>query len=199
MQEEYGVFTGGVRPGSVTTEYEVKILICCILREAGVPVSYEQLCRALQGQELVNYFELARAIPSLEKAGQIESGPGGLRLTVKGEETAAAFADSLPRAVRERAGAAMERILKLLRREKENRVEIEEKEDGYMLTLTITDIGSDLLRLSLFLPSREECEVVRRRFLNDPSLLYKGVLALATGDLETVGEILPSEENLFED
>ena len=93
----------------------------------------------------------------------------------------------------------MERILKLLRREKENRVEIEEKEDGYMLTLTITDIGSDLLRLSLFLPSREECEVVRRRFLNDPSLLYKGVLALATGDLETVGEILPSGENLFAD
>ena len=94
---------------------------------------------------------------------------------------------------------ALERILTLVRRQRENQVEIKEVEDGWKVTLTITDIGSDLLSLTIFMPTRKECEAIRRRFLNDPMLTYKGVFALLTGDTQTVGELVESQQDLFND
>lgn len=88
-------------------------------------------------------------------------------------------------------------MLTLLRRQQENKVRVKKVGDGYEITLTITDIGSDLMSLTLFLPSEKECEQVRRRFLNDPALLYKGTMALLTGDMETFGDLTPSGRDLF--
>ena len=85
-------------------------------------------------------------------------------------------------------------LLKQIRRQKENRVTIEKKEDGFVVTLTIPDIGSDLLSVSIFMPTRKECEAIQNRFLNDPMLVYKGVFALLTGDLNTVGDLV-TEDN----
>ena len=62
---EYNAFTEGVRPGSVTTSHEVMILICYLIDQAGQPVSFQELSAALQGQELVNYFQLVEAVDTL--------------------------------------------------------------------------------------------------------------------------------------
>ena len=72
------------------------------------------------------------------------------------------------------------------------------EEDGYIVDLTITDIGSDLLKMSLFMPTEQEAKQVQQHFLSDPLLTYKGVLALLTGDLQTVGELIPTNEDDFE-
>ena len=85
----------------------------------------------------------------------------------------------------------------LEKRQQENKVRVKKVGDGYEITLTITDIGSDLMSLTLFLPTEKECEQVRRRFLNDPALLYKGTMALLTGDMETFGDLTPSGRDLF--
>ena len=94
---------------------------------------------------------------------------------------------------------ALDNILRLFRRQQDYRVEIAKKEDGFVVTLTIPDLGSDLLSLSIFMPTEKECEAIRKRFLNDPMLVYQGVFALLTGDLETVGSLLPSKQDLFEE
>lgn len=200
---ENSAFTQGVRPGSVTTSHEVVILICFLLDRAGQPVSFQQLGAALQGQELVNYFQFADAMESLRRSGHILSREHGgepcFVLSASGKEISSSFEDRLPPAVRERATGALERILTLMRRQRENRVEIVQVEDGWKVSLTIPDIGSDLLSLSIFMPSRKECEAIRRRFLNDPMLVYKGVFALLTGDTRTVGELVSDQQDLFQD
>ena len=200
---DYNAFTGGVRPGSVTTSPEVMILICYLMDQAGQPVSFKELSAALQGQELVNYFQLVEAVESLRRSGHIlpqeYQGEQRLALTPLGREVSSTFEDKLPPAVRERATAALERILTLVRRQRENRVEIRQAEDGWNIDLTIPDIGSDLLSLTIFMPTREECEAIRRRFLNDPMLVYKGVFALLTGDTQTVGELVSHQPDLFQD
>jgi len=200
---EYNAFTQGVRPGSVTTSHEVMILICYLMDRAGQPVSFQELGAALQGQELVNYFQFADAMESLRRSGHILSqehhGEPCFVLTSLGKEISSTFEDKLPPAVRERATGALERILTLTRRQRENRVEINRVEDGWTVSLTIPDIGSDLLSLSIFMPTQKECEAIRRRFLNDPMLVYKGVFALLTGDTDTVGELVSHQEDLFQD
>lgn len=196
---EYQAFTEGVRPGSVTTSHEVIILICYMVSKSPQPVSLEQLGRALLREELVNYFEFTNASEYLVKSGHLtDAGKGLYTVSELGQSTAKTFESDLPAAVRERAMSSLENILKLLRRQEENRVEIEKTPDGYQLSMTITDIGTDLMSIVMFMPTMEECEAVRRRFLNDPLTVYKGVFALLTGDMKTVGELIPSGDNLFD-
>ena len=52
--------------------------------------------------------------------------------------------------------------------------------------------------MSLFMPTEQEAKQVQQHFLSDPLLTYKGVLALLTGDLQTVGELIPTNEDDFE-
>ena len=200
---DYYAFTQGVRPGSVTASHEVLVLICYLMEKAGRPVSFKELNNALMGQELVNYFQFAEAMKSLEKSGHIRpreyEGEPCFEITDLGREASRAFERDLPVAVRERGTRALEKILTLERRQKENRVEIRQVEDGWQIALTVTDTGSDLLSLAIYMPTQEDCEKIRRRFLNDPTLIYKGVFALLTGDLDTVGQLIPSGEDLFSD
>ena len=65
------------------------------------------------------------------------------------------------------------------------------------------DIEGSLAHVAMLekcgLLTREECEAIRRRFLNDPMLVYKGVFALLTGDTQTVGELVSHQPDLFQD
>ncbi len=184
---EQNAFTGGVRPGGLTNSYEVNILICYLLSHAQAPLSFAQLSEATQWDGLVNYFELAQAVDRLEQDGHIvRSDAGGgrmvFRLTPSGKTASETFAHQLPRSVRERSVAAAKQALQRERREKEILTEIEKMPDGYKMTLRMTDIGTDLLGVSLFLPTAEDCRRVEQRFRSDPEQIYKSLLALLTGD-----------------
>jgi hypothetical protein len=77
------------------------------------------------------------------------------------------------------------------------RIEETQQGNGSLLELSIPDMGSDLLSLKLFAPTREDRNQIVRRFLNDPVFLYQGVLSLLTGDIRVLGEIAPEENPLF--
>ena len=183
----------GVRPGSVTTSHEVIILLCYIIGKAGQPVTVDELNLALQQEALVNYFELMSAWEYLLRSGHLRQQDQGYVLSSLGKQTAAAFEGQLPAAVKERGTRALSQVIQQLRRQKENQVRIEKTSDGYQITLTITDIGTDLLSLRMFMPGREECEGIRRRFLEDPAALYRGVFALLTGDQLEAEETQPED------
>jgi len=40
----------------------------------------------------------------------------------------------------------------------------------------------------------QECEKLKRQFLNDPVFIYQGVLALLSGKRDILGEPLPQED-----
>ena len=86
----------------------------------------------------------------------------------------------------------------LERFERENLAEITETEDGFCLTLAIRDVGNDLLRLSLYAPTREVCETMRGNFVSDPTVVYRAVLASLMGeklrDISFLGHQTEAEE-----
>ena len=61
--------------------------------------------------------------------------------------------------------------------------------DGYLLTMTITDIGSDLLSTTILVPDKKTCKKISERFVEDPLLFYKGIVAVITGNFEAVGPL----------
>lgn len=201
MEQE--IFKAGVRPGSIGTQTEIKLLICFIMSNTRQSMSFEQLYEALSEKNLVNYFELVQAVDELCASGHIDTGasrdgPALFQTTPLGIQAGEELGGSLPLSVRENALDAAGRLLARERRRAELRVETVPEGSGFRVHLSIPDDEGPLVGFDLFVPSQEQCELVRRRFLNAPRFIYKGVLALLTGDREVLDEAFPPpEEQLF--
>ncbi len=186
--EPFGV---GIRPGGLRSSYEIKTLICYLLDAMGGSMTRDQMNTIFQEGRYVNYFDFIEALDSLLATGHVTEEPAGtLTVTDLGKTTAHILRRSLPRSVRDEVVRIAAALFVRLRREAENTVEIRDVPDGVILTVKIHDIGSDLLALELFLPDRLQAEMASSIFMEDPSVLYKGVIALLTRDRETVRDLL---------
>ena len=66
----------------------------------------------------------------------------------------------------------------------ENLVNITEVSDGFILNVRVLDIGSDLLSLQLFVPDLKMANRFKQRFLDNPSLIYQGIISLFSAEEE---------------
>jgi len=64
-------FTAGIEHGGLTTNHEIRMLICWLLYRVQTPVSMPVINAALQRDALVNYFALARGVSDLLASGHI--------------------------------------------------------------------------------------------------------------------------------
>ena len=178
-----GVFTEGIDHGGLTTDYEIRILICWLLYKMKMPITSSQLSSALLGENLVNYFEVTCALGELLSSGHLtevktERQQGYVSLTELGQKTAETFSKSIPRTVREKAIDALSQCVLQERFAKENRAEIIETSDGFRLELSLKDVGNDLMSVALYVPTREVCETMKKHFISDPTVLYRAVLSV---------------------
>lgn len=193
------IFKAGVEPGGLTSHDEVKMLVCNLLHRVEAPMSFSQIHESLQENGLVNYFELVAAVDGLARSGHLSPAPAGeagedrYALTEIGVQAGEEFENILPRAVREKAVRTAKDLLQRQRRAAELVVRTEKAQSGYIMHLAIPDAGGDLVSFSVFVPTLSECDLIRRRFLNDPLYIYQGVLALLTGNRKVLGEIFPGK------
>lgn len=178
------VFTGGVDPGGLWTTTDVRLLICYVLASVDAPLTEEDLCGVIQGRALANYFEAADALAALVQLGHVQPGPAGYTVTATGREVARDLDTALPLAVRDKALETALALLALGRSKREHRVEVAESESGgFQVTCHLSGgAGLELMRLTLFVPDKAQARVVEERFYQNPSLLYRRVLATLTGD-----------------
>ena len=200
---ERNAFTQGIRPGGLTDSYEVTVLVCYVLDQMSVPLTIEQLEECILKDGLANYFEFAQAFGRLQNDGHIlkvvdKDKVERFRLSNQGAEAARTFYDSLPATVRQMAVEAGRIALLRQRREKEILTEIEKTEDGYKMTIRMTDIGTDLLSVSMFLPTKEECDAVQKRFRSDPAFIYQSILNLVLGEKAPKEKPVSNQEKLYD-
>ena len=202
IRMENDIFKAGVKPGSPGTQVEVKMLLCYLLSSLGQPISFDQLYGALSGQKLVNYFELTHALSKLLETGHIsqkaQSEPVVYAATALGARAGKEFENNLPLTVREKSLAACKLLFEQERRLSLVEITQTPREDGgYMLELTLPEDGGQLVSVRVFAPTEKDCENFRRRFLNAPLTIYKGIVALLSGDEEILGEIFTKENSIF--
>ena len=103
----FNAFVGGVQPGGLTNDFEVKLLVCYLLDSLKQPLLFEQLGEIFQNTGLVNYFEFVEAVSELERTRQltssIQDGQQQLALTESGTVTAQTFYKTIPKSAREKA------------------------------------------------------------------------------------------------
>ena len=183
------VFTSGVTPGGLTSDYEIRLAICYLLWKLNRPLTFEQINDCFQFDGLLNYFEFSQALQQLQDMGHIQKESTGedqarYRLTGQGVQAAAEFEHSIPLSVREKAVQAGQQMLLREKRLRDNRVEYHKVEDGYQLNIRLSDFGSDLMRLTVFFATEEECLQAKRRFFEDPPAVYAGIMQALCGGPE---------------
>ena len=198
---QFDTFAAGVAPGGLISQNEVKVLICYLLSHWEEGTTFDVLHEALRTNELVNYFTLVEVVEQLLDTGHLQTKQTGnnekkLQITPVGRAASDKLAPDVPLMVRRKALSALETEGKRRKRLDEVIIEEEAVENGYKLRLAIPDSGSQLLELTVFVPTREQSRAVQRRFLNDPVFLYQNILALLTGDEELLSDI-PPERKLF--
>lgn len=181
--EFQNAFTAGLRPGGLTNDFEVQVFVCYLLKHIGIPATFAQLGEIVQTDGMVNYFEFVSAISQLKQGGQLhisqtDGGGEAYTLTPKGRTTADSFEHLVPLSIREHGLEASASYFAHQRMMEENYTEIIKVPDGYQITLIVSDVGSDLMRLSLFVPKEKQCEAIRKAFMKDPVHVYQSMLSL---------------------
>ncbi|WP_457790424.1 DUF4364 family protein [Anaeromassilibacillus sp. SJQ-5] len=175
-------FSAGVEPGGLYTSQEIKILICYMLLGVGEPMERQMVTELIAGNGMANFFETAAAVDELARQGHLTEEEGRISLTETGRQVGDTLAGMIPYTLRERSVKAALQLLTRIRREQENTVELEKLDHGYRVTCTIQDSASPLMSVSLRVADDMQAGLIRENFLNDPTLLYRSLLAILTGD-----------------
>ena len=175
-------FSAGVEPGGLYTSQEIKILICYMLLGVGEPMERQMVTELIAGNGLANFFETAAAVDELARQGHLTEEEGRISLTETGRQVGDTLAGMIPYTLRERSVKAALQLLTRIRREQENTVELEKLDHGYRVTCTIQDSASPLMSVSLRVADDMQAGLIRENFLDDPTLLYRSLLAILTGD-----------------
>ena len=136
---ESNAFTGGVEPGGLWNQNDIRILLCYILNSVNGPLSGESISQIVQEKALANYFEVGDALASLLRQGNLQQDEEGLyTVTPAGREIAQSLDATLPLSVRDKALEAALRLMADSKARRENRVELAETENGFHVTCHIS-------------------------------------------------------------
>lgn len=175
-------FSGGVKPGGLTSSTEIRILLCYLLNAVGEPLTKDEIETALLEQELVNYFEYASALGALVQNGLVSELPEGFMVTEKGARAAQDLSTQVPRAVREKAVRSAVLAMQFSKKLRQNRASVKKiSGGGYMVHCEITDIGGPVFSFDLAMPDEATASEVCRRFAEVGPDVYRVMTAALTG------------------
>lgn len=175
-------FVPGVGSGGLNDKYEIKILICYLLKSINVPFSREQLSYIFQDEQIVNYFVFCDALAELIASGHIISEKNGAdeiyTLGEIGIETADKLGSSLPSSLRDNLVVASIKLIARVKNERENEADIVPYKNGFLVKCVIHDVEFDLLKFDMYAPDMLQAERIKQNFQDNPLKIYQGFVKL---------------------
>lgn len=191
----FDTFDEGVVPGGVRSKTEIKILICYIFNSVKENMDKDLITQSITKEELANYFEISSAFDDLIKNGNLKESEvvDGLQtyeLTDNGKLIASQLESTLAYTVKDKAYKCAVQMLAEKKKRRENSAEIKRTENGYDVICKISGGDMDLLSFTMYAPTNEQAVYLKNNFYDNPSVIYKVMLALMTKDKDCVGEAL---------
>ncbi len=190
-------FTNGVKPGGLNSKREIRILLCYLLNSTDIPVTMEHLERALWGEELVNYFELAVAIADLCDNEFIKQEETGYTLLPKGKEIAENLNRDVALTVKETALKAVIHMQRMAIKSAQHIADIEKLENGYKVNGRMEENGEEMFSFSLYMPDLASANFVKKQFVLHGDAVYAIMLSGVTANvplIKTAFETLAQSE-----
>ncbi len=191
---DFEQYFAGIEPGGLVDPYEIKLLVCYLLSSISEPLTPDQLNFVFQSEGLVNYFSYTSALKGLLETGHIEEieqgGEKKYKITPLGLDSSHKLQSSLPRSLKDKVVAVALQLLTRLERKKNVDVSLKHVEDGYLVECRILDVGSDLMKLTMYANNETQAEIIKRNFEKRVDLLYRTILAVGIGNKDAFGELL---------
>lgn len=180
---EHDAFTNGVAPGGLLNSREIRVLVCYMLNSVNEPMDRQTIVEIVFSEGIANFFETEAAIEELAQLGNLtEDENGVLELTPIGKEACETLMNRLPFTIRTRAVEAAVKLMARKRRAKDTCVEFEPLETGVAVTCSIDRSEHPMMSFTLVVADREQAELVRERFLDDPVTIYRLMVSLLSGE-----------------
>ena len=157
-------------------------------------VRRDTIVEALQEYGYVNYFDATNAFSELLKDGSIcedEKCKNFYKTTEKGNLIAEELKRNLPASIREKALCATINLQSKIKREKENKINIKEIENGFVVSGEI--LGGEkitLMSFSVYVPDEKQAQLIKKNFISYPQTIYECLLASLTKNKSIIKNIL---------
>lgn len=188
-------------PSPLREKNEIKIFILFLLDKIGYPLDYNTIGSIVVQDGIVRFFDFADAFFELLDAGHIRiADQGGQQLTLgqegeelyeitdTGREVARVLGDNLLLSAREQGERSALRHLSLKRAGAAVDQSYDTLGDGFMYHCSIKDKSGETLSVNLRLDDRRQLERVQKNFADRPEIIYRGILALLSGDVNYIFE-----------
>jgi len=191
----FDTFDAGVAPGGLRSKNEIKILICYLFASVNDKMSQSLVVEAIRADELANFFEIVVAFEELIRDGNLRESDvvdneQTYELTVNGRVIANQLETTLAHTVKQKSYDCALRLLSERKTARENFVDIQKTDNGFLVNCRVSGGEVTLLDFTLYAPTFEQAEVLKKNFLSYPQTVYKTMLGLMTKDIEHVGEAL---------
>lgn len=167
--------------GFIKDMLDVKILILYVMDRIIYPVDTQKLYELCLQDDKLSYFDVMQAVPQMVESGHLEQTEQGLVITQKGRDTAAITKDSLAFPVMQRAGRAIERFNREVRRSSFIRTEVLEQPNGDALAVMhLDDELGVLMTIEYTCPSSRQAAFLTEAFRGKADKIYQAVTELLT-------------------
>lgn len=169
---------------------DIKIYIMYLMQKVGYPLGFNDINDIVCQDGYVKYFDFAECFAELLENGQLteikkESPTPLYMVSPLGTKITETLEDSLLSSTKELGLKHALRLLSFRKRESDIRCTVTEQEDGqYQVHCSIEEKGEVIFSLNLLVSSMKQAEKMRLIFDNRPEHIYKGILALLTGEVD---------------
>ncbi len=174
----------------LTEKLDIKVFILFLLKNIKEPLEFTLINDIVVQDEFVNCFDFSICFGELVESGQIDEIPDDKSnkyvISKLGEEAVENVEMRLFTTVREKALRSALRLLAFYKTGSKISSSITETDGGYMLNCKIKDSKRDLLDLHVFLTEKYYAETLRGNYDEHAEYIYKGVLALLSGDVNYI-------------
>ncbi len=180
MSDGFDAFTQGVGLGGARSKYTIRVLLCYILKNVESSVSRTAFAEILQSTELVNFFEINPALDALCENGLanliVKDDDDYFAITPDGISVASKLETDIPLGAREKALSAAFAVVARERLKGSVNYEIEKSENGFYVTLTVSDSGEIMMQTKIFAADYLQAENAGESFMKNPERLYSGII-----------------------
>lgn len=190
-------------PAPLRDKNEIKIFILFLLYKIGYPLDYNTLGSIVVQDGVVRFFDFADCFFQLLDAGHIARAEGDaaqihlsentdgeelFEITDTGRQVAEVLGESLMITVRDQGVRSALRHLSLKRLGAVVDQTYDTLGDGFLYHCTIKDKEGTLLGVDLRVDNRRKLEQITKNFADRPEIIYRGILALLSGDVNYIFE-----------
>lgn len=180
---QFDAFTAGIEDGGLRSSSSITIIVCYILANFQKKITAQNIIDALVAGKIANYFEVSNAISKMIKKGHIiENDDGTLTITDNCRFLVDIVENDLPITIREKSIEMVSKIAEIEINKKENKTSVEKADKGYKVTMHVSDIDSDFMVLTLYVPTEAQALVIQDKFQQDPAGVYKNLIGSIFSD-----------------